>query len=387
MNDIGTWTDAPGACPAGMTQIDITNESDLEDATRGENARSNDPDSVCYLIHNGTYQQSGTVISMYIEVGGTDATHRRVFIGQSRAGVVVKGRVTINTGISHVQLSNLTYDITGLTQTGAFNTLSMLDSSTDLRIDHVTFTGDCMTGSQGGHVEVAGSSDVVVDSCLIEKFGHCGPNGHEDHGIYLASGNNLTMSNNEIRGNSSRGIQLNTNGVDLLDQVTLVRNRIHDNGHEDYEDGIVINATDTGMVSNVTVQHNLIYGNYYSGIRESGDVLESIVVSDNTFFGNGLQSTASGRSEINLDDVGSGAATMVTKNIISAGVEVMNNCYDAAPRSYSISDNVVQGTVPTGASANCISGSVTADPMFVDSANANFHTMNASVAAYGAYAP
>ena len=387
--DIGTWTDAPGKCLAGTTQIDITTVADLASAARGEGSYASDPPSACYLIHDGTYVQSGTSPSMYIKVGGSDAAHRRIFIGQSRAGVVLKGRASIDSGVSHVQLSNLTFDISGYVQSGSFNTVTFLADSTDLRIDHVTFTGDCATGANGGHVEVDGSTDVVVESCLIEKFGRCGPDGHQDHGVYLGSGSNITIRNNEIRGNASRGIQLNTQGGDYgtLDHITITQNRIHDNGHANYEDGIVMNATDTGTISNVVIEHNLIYQNYYSGMRESGPVFQSVVVRYNTFFHNGAASTGAGRSELNLDDEGSGAATTVTGNIIVASGRVLNDCYDAQPRGYLLSDNVAQGTAPSGAAGGCISGSVNADPAFANAANADFHATNPAVAQYGAYAP
>jgi hypothetical protein len=387
--DIGTWTDAPGKCPTGTTQIDVTTVADLASAARGEDSHGSDPVGACYLIHDGSYVQSGTSPSLYIKVGGSDAAHRRIFVGQSRAGVIVKGRASIDSGVSHVQLSNLTFDISGYVQSGSFNTVTLLADSTDLRIDHVTFTGDCATGANGGHVEVDGSSDVVVESCLIEKFGRCGPNGHQDHGVYLGSGSNITIRNNEIRGNASRGIQLNTEGGDYgtLDNVTIAQNRVHDNGHADYEDGIVMNATGTGTISNVVIEHNLIYQNYYSGLRESGAVFKSVVVRYNTFFHNGAASTGASRSELNLDDVGSGAATTITGNIAVASGRVLNDCYDAQPRGYLLDDNVAQGTSPTGAAGNCISGSITADPAFVNAATADFHAGNPAVAKYGAYAP
>ena len=386
--DVGTWTDGPGACPSGMTKIDVTSVSDLADATRGDGSHQNDPASVCYYLHNGTYQQSGSAIPMYILQGGADAAHRRVFVGESRAGVVIKGRANIESGASHVQISNLTFDLTGYSQSGSFNTLNLSADCSDLRIDHVTFTGDCKTGANGGHVEVDGATDVIVEACIIEKFGRCGPSGHQDHGVYLASGNDITVRNNDIRGNSSRGVQFNTEGgqYGTLDNVTIESNCIHDNGHADYEDGIVLNATGTGTISNVTIQHNLIYDNYYSGIRESGNVFQSVVIRNNTFYMNGQTSTGSGRSEVNLDSSGSGAATTVTRNIIVAANRILNDCYDAQPRGFSLTDNIVQGAAPSGSAGNCIESSTSADPAFAGTASGDFHPQNAAVASYGAYA-
>jgi hypothetical protein len=88
---------------------------------------------------------------------------------------------------------------------------------------------------------------------------------------------------------------------------------------------------------------------------------------------------------VNLDDVGSGANTSVSRNIVSAGNKVLNDCYDAQPRAFLLTDNVVQGTLPSA--AGCLSASVSVDPMFINSATFDFHTRNTAVSGYGAYAP
>lgn len=363
--------------------------AELEAATRGEGAYAGDAPATCYLVRDGTYAQRGTTLAMYVKVGGTDAAHRRVFIGQSRAGVIVRGRASIDAGVSHVRLANLTFDLNGYTQSGSFNTLSMLAGSVDLRVDHVTFTGDCATGANGGHIEVDGSSDVVIEACLIERFGRCGPSGHQDHGVYLASGDTIVIRNNDIGENASRGIQLNTNGggFGTLSHVTIELNRIHHNGHADYEDGIVMNATGTGTISDVTVQHNVIDSNYYSGLRVVGDAFSSILVTKNTFFHDDSASTASGRSEANLDDVGSGANTTFTKNILVASHAVLNDCYDAASRNYRLQDNLIQGSLPPGTAGQCVSASIVGDPLFASPQAFDFHANSPLATGYGAYAP
>src|SRR5262249_28104167 len=103
------------------------------------------------------------------------------------------------------------------------------------------------------------------------------------------------------------------------------------------------------------------------------------------FYRNGAASSGSGRGEIVLDDWGSGQNETFTRNILSAAAQVTNSCYDATGRNYEITDNVVQGTIPSG--ARCVTGSVRLDPQFRDPAAADFHTSNAGAAAYGAYAP
>lgn len=387
--DIGTWTDAPGTCPSGMPRVDISSVADLANASRADGSHASEPASVCYFIHNGTYQQSGTSPALYVLVGGVDANHRRVFVGESRAGVVVKGRASVETGAGHVQLSNLTFDLTGYAQAGSFNTLNLAAGCTDIRVDHVTFTGDCQTGANGGHVEVDGATDVVVEACLIEKFGRCGPDGHQDHGVYLASGSLLTLRNNDIRGNASGGIVLNTQGgqYGTLDGVRIDGNRIHDNGHADDEDGIAMNAADAGIVSNVVIVHNLIYANYDSGLREVGSAFSAVLVRNNTFYMNGRLATAAGRSEIHIDDVGSGASTSINANIIVGFNSILNNCYDSTPRGFDLVDNCVQGAATSGGDGSCISASISVDPMFANAAAADFHTQNPAVVGYGAYGP
>jgi parallel beta-helix repeat protein len=383
---IGTWTDTPGECPAGFTRIDVTSLADLQSAARAEGAHASDPADACYLIHDAVYTQKGSTLPFYVSKGGTSASRPRIFLGQSRAGTIIRGRGSLADGVSHVVIQNLTFDLNGYSQSGSFNTLD-LPQVDDVLVSHVTFTGDCQTGANGGHIEFTGAKNTVIDSCLIEKFGRCGPNGHQEHGIYIADAMNITIRNCEIRGNASRGIQLYTDGGNYgsVDGVLIEHNRIHDNGHAEYEDGIAFNGSGTGTISNVTVEHNLIYANYYSGIRTVDTAYTNVVVSKNTFYRNGMLSSGSGRGEIVLDDSGAGANQSFTRNILFAGAQVSNGCSAAAARNYRLTDNVVQGTVPSGAS--CMTGNVVLDPMFLDPAAADFHTSNPAAAAYGAYAP
>jgi hypothetical protein len=111
----------------------------------------------------------------------------------------------------------------------------------------------------------------------------------------------------------------------------------------------------------------------------------NVVVTKNTFYRNGAASSGSGRGEIVLDATGSGGNETFSTNIVSAAAQVTNSCYDATGRSYAITDNVVQGTIPSG--ATCVTASVLLDPQFRDPAAADFHTSNAGAADYGGYAP
>ncbi len=312
-------------------------------------------------------------------------------MGESRAGVVIHGRGNIENGVSDVLVSNVTFDLTGYTQAGAFNTLN-LSNGNDITVDHVTFTGDCATGLQGGHIETNGTSNVLVDSCLIEKFGQCGGTGgtgHEDHGVYLASGSHIVLRNNVIRLNSSRGVQMNTEmgSYGTLDAITVERNRIYQNGHRDYEDGVVINSSGTGPITHVTIQRNLIYENYYSGIRFVGGLESSVSVTLDTFDSNGAGSTLASRSEINLDSSGSGAGTSIVQNVFRVGNTLINDCYDGSTLGFAFGNDFVNGSIPAGAPGNCVAAQTTGDPQFVSAATGDYHPSNPAAASYGAYAP
>lgn len=119
-----------------------------------------------------------------------------------------------------------------------------------------------------------------------------------------------------------------------------------------------------------------------SGLRFLGAALGNIVVEHNTFYDNGAGSSSDNRSEVNLDDDGSGANATITRNIFATGHQLLNDCYSAASAGFTLEDNVVFGTSSSG---DCISGSVVADPQFTDAEGGDFHPNSASVAGYGAY--
>lgn len=368
---IGEWNDAPGECPAGSTRVDITTVTEMEDASRGD-AHT---EGTCFFVHDGVYTQRGSTLLLYFQRGGTAASPI-TWVGESRDGVVIHGRATMEA--SGITLANMTFDLTGYSQSGSFNTITVL--ADDVTISHVTLTGDCATGLRGGHIEVdEGAGHTLIDSCLIERFGQCNGDGHLDHGIYLAGAHDVTIVNNVIRENSSRGIQLNTEGgaFGTLDQIRIERNRIYENGHRDYEDGIVFNGTGTGDITNVTIFHNLFYRNYYSGIRFTGDVISGIRISANTFVGDGSASTAAGRSEINLDD-GTPEA-IVSGNLFVPERTVVNTC----AAGLSIDGSFVMGD----ASGSCVVNVNQGDPGFVDAARDDYHTTDIHAFVYGAYAP
>lgn len=382
---IGEWEDAPGACPEGTVPIELATIEELNAASRGEEPFVDPAPGTCYFILDGDYV-GGEDPALYILHGGT-AEQPIYWIGESREGVHITGRMTIDQDASHVVVSNLTLDLTGYENDEAFNTADVGEVQ-DVALDHITFTGDCATGRDGGHIESNGAIDLRIEACIIERYGRCGPEGHQDHGIYLAGGTDITIVNNVIRENASRGIQMYTQGgmYGTLDGITVLRNRIVANGHGDQEDGIVINATGTGTIANVSILHNLFHDNFFSGIRFAGPVTEAISVEFNTFANNSAGSSAEGRSEINIDEAGTAANATITGNIFAVGNTLINDCYGAAAMGFSIEDNIVDGPI-TGGDAGCVGAVIAEEPGFVDAAAGDFHTTNPAVASYGAYAP
>jgi hypothetical protein len=366
-----------------MTRVDIANVAALMDASRGDGDYAGDPPNTCYFIANGTYYY-GLTLPMYVLKGGT-APGARYFVGATRQGVVIRGRAAVESGVANVVVTNMTFDMTGYDQGGSYSTLTIMGAS-NVTVKDVTFTGDCVAGKDGGHIETDGVNGLLVDSVLVEKFGRCGTSsGHQDHGIYLSYGSNITIKNSIIRGNSSRGIQIYTGEPGLgLSNIAISRNWIYENGHADYEDGIAIGGANA--IRNVLVERNLIYRNYYSGVRFVGVAASAVAFVENTFDSNGAGSTSSSRSEVNLDASGSGARTTFWRNIVNPGNQLINDCYDAARRAFSIVDNALNGEQASSGDAGCVGKLVLANPKFVDATHGDYHPQNPAVTAYGAYA-
>lgn len=381
--DIGAWDDQPGSCPDGTERFDVDSLADLEDATRGVNAFAGTGAGSCIFVHDGTYDQ-GAGLPVYFLRGGS-ADQPIYLVGESRDGVVIRGRGGVEA--DHIVVENVTFDLTGFSQVGSFSTFTILGAA-DVRLSHVTFTGDCATGLDGGHVEVYGGAQVVIDSCIVEAFGQCSGDGHDAHGVLLAAGSDILVRNNVIRGNSSRGIQLFTNGgaYGTLAGVAIERNRVSGNGHRDFEDGLALGATGSGVIEDVRVEHNIFDGNYFSGIRFSGPATDAIVVEANTFFHNGEASAHAARAEITIDEAGMAANAEISRNIVVAARALLNDCYDAASMSFAVDDNIVFGGDLSLGGDGCIANVVSLDPRLADPRAGDFRPQAVEASGYGAYA-
>jgi parallel beta-helix repeat protein len=101
----------------------------------------------------------------------------------------------------------------------------------------------------------------VADGTLISnnRIHDCGrlPRTNYDHGIYINEGRGTRIIDNEIYGNSDRGIQLRTNA-----QRTVIRRNVIDGNGE----GIIFSGSDGTASNNTTVENNIIS---FSAVRHN----------------------------------------------------------------------------------------------------------------------
>ena len=121
-----------------------------------------------------------------------------------------------------------------------------------------------------------GDSNIIIANCesclwannIVHDSYRIGSQG--GHGIYLANpgSDNSTIRGNTIYNNDGIGIHMNGDGG-LITNALVENNIIYDNGH-DYADsngGVGVNMDG---VQDSTIRNNLIYSNFYIGIKAYG---------------------------------------------------------------------------------------------------------------------
>ncbi len=316
------------AARPGIADPLLTSVAEIMDASRGVGRFAETPASTTFIIADGTYAAPDGLANLFvIRQGGTPAQPRR-FQGQSRSGVVIRGRAVIE-GADHVEMAGMTFDLTDYQPPaeGSFGTMTIVDAG-HIRLDGLTLTGAGRAGKRGGHIETdagPGSKiphDIVITDCLIENFGrYDDPEGRLDHGIYLSAGRRVRIEGNTIRNNAGRGIQLygHAGAEGILEDITIVRNRIERNGRFAYTDGIVV-AVDpgapTGSIRRVHIRDNLFLENAFAGIRFACDASDALLVEHNTFWHNGAMFARG--AEIFIDDSGGVQGLTVRQNAMVA---------------------------------------------------------------------
>lgn len=300
----------------------------IMDATRGRGDYAEAPPGTTFVIRNGTYQTpAGLKVMMWILRGGEPGAPRR-FVGESRDGVVIVGRATVQS--DHVELENMTFTLVDfeVEPRASFSTVTVV-SARDVRIAGLNCIGTGDKGRRGGHIEVMRHGtdpipeDILIEDCLVDRFGRrADPEGRLDHGIYISSGDTVVVRGCEVRRSSGRGIQLyiHENSGNTISNVIIEDNVIHHNGRLPFTDGIVVATGRTaglGDLRNVVIRNNLFYRNAFSGIRLNTDFSQEVVVENNTFWRNS-RGHARG-AEVVIDRGGRGRDTRFTRNVFVPG--------------------------------------------------------------------
>ena len=75
---------------------------------------------------------------------------------------------------------------------------------------------------------------------------------------------------------------------------------------------------------------------------------------------------------------------MMTGNIVASTMPLINDdCYDATPRGFEISNDFVQ--LAPSPTPPCVGMLTVGDPMFTAPATGDFHTNNPAASGFGAY--
>jgi parallel beta-helix repeat protein len=295
--------------------------------------------------------------------------------------------VTISGGAGAFAISNRSYIvINGFTITATSSYGISVSSSNHITIsnNHVTGAGQRSSGQTAAGISLNGTTSSLITRNVSDN--------NSDHGIYLwgASANN-TVSYNEASLNAE-GWQRNANGINVIGTGTtantVIGNVVHDNedsglqffsganngvaaanlsynngdhGIDDY------NVTGGALIGN-TIYHNCADGINVEGTSGNYTVMNNISV-DNAVYP-AYQGIKCGRRTGNIGIYDSApASTIVDYNLVnlttSGSLYVWNNnAYSSPAAFYQGAGQELHG--------------IQADPMWVSSANANFHLRSGS---------
>jgi hypothetical protein len=214
---------------------------------------------------------------------GGRAGARVTLRGAPGVTATVRGRFWIANGASYVTVSHLHLDGRNATN---------LPSPT-VNADHSTFIYDDVTNDHAGGIndgdgicfalgDAHGVWGVATYTIIAHSAIHdCGTSNNHNHGVYVAAGRYVRITDNWIYNNADRGIQLYPDA-----QHTLVRNNvIAGNG-----DGVIISgdgrfaSSDNMVTNNIIIDSRNRYNVEYNW-PEPGPVGTGNVVTQNCLFG------------------------------------------------------------------------------------------------------
>ena len=178
------------------------------------------------------------------------------------------------------------------------------------RIKGFILDRDCCTS--GGHIDVYGHHIEIVDNEMRNGRGkgvytdegssnvhiignwihhNVTAGGQQDHGLYM-QGNDHFIANNVIHDHPDGfGIQIYDRGSRMI----VVNNTVTNNGHS----GIVVGGS--GGVSNITIRNNILANNNFFGVQmDSSCPTSNVVIDVNVIFGNGDGAVEGGCSAVSV---------------------------------------------------------------------------------------
>ena len=159
--------------------------------------------------------------------------------------------------------------------TNAINGIKITKESTDSIADHISIRNSEIAYAQSGGIFVTPGSN---GNEFINVHVHENGIGDFDHGIYLASSDNI-VAGSSIHGNMGWGVHLYSSLGGVNNNV-ISDNNIYDNGRSGVRGGGIIFSSG----SSNQAYNNVIWGNM-GGIHISDG--SDIYISNNTIYGNG----------------------------------------------------------------------------------------------------
>lgn len=106
----------------GYTVVELDTVGELRAASHGEAPYDTDDPDTVYLIKNGTYNY-GTSPVLDTWVAGLSAARKRYFIGETRHGVILTGKVIAEA--DNIVLQNFKMDMSAYDQGGSYSSISI----------------------------------------------------------------------------------------------------------------------------------------------------------------------------------------------------------------------------------------------------------------------